>query len=110
MMPIIKILLTSLIIYFCSWLAEKMPNLAGFIVAMPITSLLTILFLHYKTNDLHNSIEFAKSILIAVPISLLFFMPFLVAEKLKLNFEICLGLGLVLLFFGYLIHKRIFNY
>jgi hypothetical protein len=103
---IFKIFISTSIIVFSSWLAGKKPGLAGFIFALPISTLLVIP-LHYKEwSDAAKSVEFAKSIFYSVPLSLLFFVPFLFAEKFQLNFWTMYSLGIVLLAAGYFIHSR----
>ena len=39
-----KVFLAGLIIAFSSWLAGQYPKLAGFIIALPIASLIAIIF------------------------------------------------------------------
>lgn len=104
---ILKTLIASLLISSVSWLANKNTTLAGFLTALPLTSMLALAFAQLQNNDSSNSIEYAKSIFIAVPISLLFFVPFLFANKLQLNFWVCFGTGVLLLGIGYLIHSQI---
>jgi len=101
-----KIFISTSIIVFSSWLAGKKPGLAGFIFALPISTLLVIP-LHYKEwNDAGKTVEFAKSIFFSVPLSLVFFIPFLFAQKYQLNFWTMYSSGVVLLIFGYFIHSR----
>jgi len=81
---IVKVFISSVVIAFCSWLAAKKPELAGFIIALPIATLLALPLSHLEWQDKENSVRFAKSIFVGIPISLLFFVPFLVAEKINL--------------------------
>ena len=41
----LKVLFSGLIIAFASWLSVKKPILAGFIIALPLMSLISIFFL-----------------------------------------------------------------
>lgn len=102
-----KILLSSVIISFVSWLSGKKVGLAGFITALPLTTLLALAFSHLEWKDSAQSVAYAKSIFFAVPMSLLFFVPFLLANKLNLSFWGCYILGVFLLFVGYLTHSFI---
>jgi hypothetical protein len=103
---IVKVFISTSVIVFSSWLAGKKPGLAGFIFALPISTLL-VLPLHYKEwNDAGKTVEFAKSIFVSVPLSLVFFVPFLFAQKYQLNFWTMYGLGVALLVSGYFIHSR----
>lgn len=106
----VKILLSASIIAFSSWLAGKRPELAGFIVALPLTTLLAIAFSYVQYKDSAASVLFAKSIFVGVPVSLLFFVPFLLAGKLRLEFWQCYVIGLLLLTAGYFLHRQIMQW
>ena len=99
-----KVLLSSLIISFCSFLANKKPELAGFIVAMPLTTMLVLLFSYGEFQNSEKAVAFAKSIFVGVPLSLLFFIPFLFADRFNLGFIQCYVGGFMLLVFGYFTH------
>ena len=105
-----KTLLAGLIIAFSSWLAGQNPKMAGFIIALPIASLIAIAYTYYEHDNAANSILYAKSILIAVPVSYLFFVPFFFAKQLGNNFWLIYGSGILLLVLGYFIHKFIVNF
>ena len=104
-----KVLLAALVIAFASWLSGKKPELSGFIIALPIASIIAIAFSYLEHKNSENSIIFAKSILIGVPISYLFFVPFFFAKNLNMNFWIIYGLGIILLIIGYFVHKYLTN-
>lgn len=104
---ILKTIFAAVIISFVSWLSNKNTQLAGFLTALPLTTLLALLFGQVQWQDSVSSVKFAQSIFYAVPLSLLFFVPFLLANKLKLNFWTCYISGLVLLALGYIIHTKI---
>ena len=70
-----KVVAAGLIVAFSSWLAGQNPKLAGFIIALPLVSLIAILFSYYEHNDTEKTVMFTKSIFIAVPASYLFFVP-----------------------------------
>lgn len=102
-----KILLSSIIISFVSWLSGKKTGLAGFLTALPLTTLLALAFSQLEWKDSTQSVEYAKSVFVAIPVSLLFFLPFLLAQKLNLNFWSCYLIGIGLLIIGYFIHNYI---
>ncbi len=104
-----KILISSIIIAFSSWLAGRKSLLAGFIVALPITSILSILFAYLQYRDMQKMNEFATSILISVPLSLLFFIPFVLNKWLHMNFILTFTFGIFLLFIAFIIHHLIFK-
>jgi len=103
----LKILVASSVISFTSWLSAKKPDLAGFIIALPIASLLVLAFSYLQYHDTKASISFAKSILVGVPVSWLFFLPFFFAEKFNYGFWISYVVGIALLVIGFFLHRYI---
>jgi len=103
----LKVFISATVISAVSWLSGKKPELAGFIIALPIASLLALGFSYFEHKNDTISIEFAKSILLAVPVSWLFFLPFFFAEKYDYGFWVSYAVGLALLVIGYFLHKYI---
>jgi len=104
---ILKIGSAATIIAFASWLAGKKPQLAGFIVALPVASLVALAFSYLEHQDAEASITFAKSILVGVPVSYLFFLPFFFADRLGNSFWLSYITGVALLVIGFFIHRYI---
>ena len=102
-----KVLLAALVIAFASWLSGKKPELSGFIIALPIASIIAIAFSYLEHKNTENTVIFAKSILVGIPVSYLFFLPFFFAKNFNMNFWLVYGLGLILLLIGYFVHKYI---
>ena len=102
-----KVLLAALVIAFASWLSGKKPELSGFIIALPIASIIAIAFSYLEHKNTENTVIFAKSILVGVPVSYFFFLPFFFAKNLSMNFWLVYGLGIILLVMGYFVHKYI---
>ncbi|MAI29157.1 MAG: hypothetical protein CMP38_02995 [Rickettsiales bacterium] len=107
---IAKVLFSAIVISFASWLSIKKPVLAGFIIALPLLSILSIAFSYAEHKNLDKTILFAKSIVIGIPASLTFFLPFFFAKTLGLNFITTYTLALFLLIIGFVAHKFIMNY
>lgn len=101
----IKMGIAAAVIGFSSWLSGKRPELAGFIIALPITSLVALAFSYLEHKNAEASITFAKSILIGVPVSWLFFVPFFFADRLGGHFWLCYAIGLALLVVSFLLHR-----
>ena len=95
-----KTLIAAIIISFVSWLSGKKTGL-------PLTTLLALAFSQLEWGNSTQSVEYAKSVFLAIPVSLLFFVPFLFAQKLNLSFWGCYFSGIVLLGFGYFIHAHL---
>ena len=102
-----KTVIAALLISFASWLSGKRSDLAGFFVALPIATLIVLVFAHTEHQNPATSIAFAKSVFVGIPISLLFFVPFLLAEKLSIPFWGCYFGGIILLVAGFFLHKAI---
>lgn len=110
MIPVIKVVMAAIIIAFASWLSHKKPEAAGFIIALPLLSILAILFSYMEYKDASTTITFAKSILVAVPVSYLFFLPFFFAERFPLGFWGSYIVGLLLLAGGYFLHQWVMKF
>ena len=106
----LKALLAGLIIAFSSWFAGQNPRMAGFIIALPIASLIAIAFVYFEYNSVEKTVLYAKSILVAVPVSYLFFLPFFFAKQFYMNFWMIYGSGILLLALGFFIHKYFANF
>ena len=85
-----KVIVAALIIAFSSWLSGIYPKLAGF-----IKSLIAILFSYYEYKDVDRTVTFTKSILVAIPVSYLFFLFF--SKSLGMNFYLMYGLGILII-------------
>ena len=107
MIFLVKVLLAASVIAFASWLSGKKPELSGFIIALPIASIIAIAFSYLEHKNTENTIIFAKSILVGIPVSYLFFLPFFFAKNFNMNFWLIYGLGIILLLIGYFVHKYI---
>lgn len=101
---ILKILISAIVISFASRLSGEKPKLAGLIVALPLGTMLALFFSQTEFRDAGKSVAFAKSIFYAIPLSLLFFVPFLFAEKVKIPFWGLYGTGVAFVGTGYFIY------
>ncbi|HVP28709.1 MAG TPA: hypothetical protein VMW35_06060 [Myxococcota bacterium] len=108
-MLLFKMVLTAGIVAFTSWLSGRAPGVAGFLVALPITSMLVLPFSRAEYADPAVAFAFARSIFLAVPLTLLFFAPFLLAARLGLGFWQAYAAGSALLVVSYLAHRALFG-
>ena len=97
----IKVLISSAVIAGASHLAGRKPMLAGLVVAFPIISMLSLTWAYIQHRDMNKLNDFAISILIAMPLSLTFFIPFIANRWLKMNFFMSFALGLFCLSTAY---------
>lgn len=105
--PAVKIAIAACTIAFASWLSGKRPDLAGFIIALPLSTMLVLAFSYTEYKDPEAAVKFAVSILAAIPMSLLFFVPFLLAKKIAMPFWGMYAAGVGLIIIGYFIHQFI---
>src|ERR1035437_7796649 len=102
---ILNIFLSASIISTALYVAKTNPVLGGFIISLPVSTLIALGFSKTQNQDLGNTFILAKSIFVSVPVTLLFFVPFLFAERLKITFWLAYFMGVVLLGFGFFIHR-----
>jgi hypothetical protein len=107
---VLRVGIAVAVITIASWLSGKKPELAGFITALPLVSILAIAFSFQEHQDLAATSQYARSIILAVPVSWLFFVPFFFSEKWHLGFWPSWALGLVLLAGGFFIHQWIMGF
>lgn len=104
-----NIALTSTLLSLVLWLSKTNPNLGGFILSLPVSTLIVLALSKIQNGDVGNTFTLAKSIFVGVPSTLLFFVPFLVADKLKISFWSSYLIGFVLLGVSYGIHKWVIS-
>ena len=104
---ILKAGIAAFVIVFASWLSGKKPEMAGFLTALPLVSIMAIAFAYTQHQDVSVTSQYAKSIILAVPVSWLFFVPFFFTEKFDLGFWPSWVMGLALLVVGYFLHQWI---
>ncbi len=94
---IAKLLVSALVIALASEIAKRDPFLGALLVALPLTSLLAMGWLFAETRDNALVTRFARDILLWVPVSLVFFVPFLLEARTRLGFVPNLLAGVALL-------------
>lgn len=92
-----KVLVSAVILAVASEVAKKDTFWGALIVALPLTSVLAMLWLYADTRDDARVAAFARDILMLVPVSLVLFIPFVLEKKTHWGFAINLGTGLALL-------------
>jgi len=107
---VFNVIFSACVISFVAWLSGQAPRLAGFIIALPLTTLLVLPLSYWQHGNAEISVDLAKSIFIAVPVSLVFFIPFLLAGYFKLTFWQAYGAGFALLFLGYHAHRLLVRF
>ncbi len=103
----LNILVSAAAISFAAWLSGRFPATAGFIVALPLATLLVLPLSQLQHANPENTILLARSIFLAIPVSLAFFIPFLISDRVGLSFWQAYGLGCLILPLGYLVHRAV---
>ena len=105
MAVVLNTLISAVVIGLVAWLSRRYPVTAGFVVALPLATMLVLPLAYLQHRDPTTAFDLAKSILVALPISVLFFIPFLLRERL--SFWSAYAIGCALLPVGYLAHRAI---
>jgi hypothetical protein len=105
MLFLLNTLVSAIVIAAVAWVSRKIPETAGFIVALPLATMLVLPLAYLQHRDSGSAFELARSILVALPITLLFFVPFLFRERL--SFWGAYAIGCALLPLGYFAHRAI---
>ena len=83
---IVKIAVSAVIIAGVSELAKRMPSLGGLIAAMPLTTLLVLIWLYAETGDYQLAHTFTRSVLYAIIPTIFFFITALYLFKRGTSF------------------------
>lgn len=94
---IAKVLVSAVMIGAATEVAKRHPFWGAVIIALPLTSILAMSWLYAETRDNLLLTQFAKDIFVIVPVSLVFFLPFLLEKKTSLGFIANMLVGLALL-------------
>jgi len=94
---IAKILVSALVIAVATEVAKRDSFWGALLVALPLTSILAVGWLYVETRDNLLVTRFARDVLLLVPVSLVFFLPFLLEDKTRFGFVPNLIAGLALL-------------
>ena len=105
MLFVLNTLVSALVIGVAAWLSRRYPSGAGFLVALPLATMLVLPLAYLQHRDPGSVFQMARSILVAVPITVLFFVPFLMRDRF--SFWGAYALGCALLPVGYFLHRAI---
>lgn len=94
---ITKILISALIIAFVSEIAKRYTLLGGLIAAMPITTLLSIIWIYFDKKDTALISNFLISVVFGTILSFIFFICAILLLKKGMNFYLTLIISLSVL-------------
>jgi len=107
----IKILISVIIIVFCTQIGRRLPTLAGLVAVMPLTGLIVLVWLYTDNPDNFNIvIDYTKGALWGILPSILFFLTAFICFRKHLSLWIVLcasfAVWLIAAFFHqWLLHK-----
>ena len=102
-----KTLFSALFIAGVSSLATRYPVLAGYLTALPLTTILVLSMTYMQTGDGSAAARTGLAIFAALPLTLTFFLPFLFYERFKGHFWLYMLAGLTLLYLGSFVHRAL---
>lgn len=103
---IAKLVISAALIAAATEVAKRYPFWGAVIIVLPLTTVLAMSWLYIETRDNALVSQFARDVFFLVPLSLLFFVPFLFEPKTHWGFGLNLTLGLVLLAGAALVLRR----
>jgi len=106
---LIKVVISALIIAGVSELAKKNTALAAIFIAIPIMTVLSMIWIYMDTKDLGKISAFSYEVLIAVIPTLLFFLLIPLFIKLYNNFILSLVLSSVIMVIIFLIYSFVLS-
>lgn len=99
-MLFLKLLISVGILLGASEVAKRSALLGALILALPLVSMLSMVWLYVDTKDTAKVSEFARDIFYLVPPSLLFFLPFLVESRTHWGFWLNFFIGIFIMLAG----------
>jgi hypothetical protein len=105
----VNLLISVGVILAATWLSRRQPATAGFVAALPITTMLVLLLGRLDDVRFDDQVRFSRSLLVGIPLGATFLLPFVAAPRFGLSFWSSFIAGLVLLSAGYALHRWIFG-
>ena len=102
---IVKVAVSAVIIAGVSELAKRMPSLGGLVAAMPLTTLLVLIWLFAETGDYQLAHTFTRSVLYAIIPTIFFYITALYLFKRGTSFIIILLVSFVVFLGAAAVHQ-----
>jgi hypothetical protein len=106
---VVNVVVSVGVILAATWLSKRYPPTAGFVAALPVTTILVLLLGRLDDVRFEEQVRFARGLLVGIPLGATFLLPFVVAPRLGLSFWTAFASGLVLLSMGWAVHRWIFG-
>lgn len=102
-----KIFITALIVAAITEISKKSVSIGGLIAAMPILTIIALVWFYYEKRDNIFMADFTKSVLAGFPMTIMFFIPTIYLFKKGYNFYLVMFVGIVFLAIGAYIQQKI---
>ena len=103
---VIKVIISALIIAIVSEIAKRYTLLGGLIAAMPITTLLSIIWIYLENKDPVLISNFLTAVVFGTILSFSFFICAIILLKRGINFYIAMLISLFVLFIGAYVYQK----
>ncbi len=104
---VINVVFSALVIGAATYLSRRYPGTAGFVAALPLTTMLLFALGRAQHGEAFESARLGKSMLLAIPLSSTFLLPFVFGPKLNLSFGLSYLAGIGLLVLGFVLHRAL---
>jgi hypothetical protein len=94
---IFKALLSGFLIAAISSVAKTSPKWAAMLTALPMMTILSLIWIYVETRDIHKLEHYTRDVFIWILPTLIFFVAALAFFKLRLQFEWVLSLSLLMM-------------
>lgn len=102
---LVKVVLSAFIIAGVSEVARRLPSLGGLIAAMPLTTLLALIWLYTETGDYQLAASFTRSVLFGIIPTIFFFVTALYLFRKGATFVVVLSGSFVVFTIAAVIHQ-----
>ncbi|GDX97247.1 hypothetical protein LBMAG47_29120 [Planctomycetia bacterium] len=93
---LVRTLIAAIVIVAASEFGRRSPRLGGFILSLPLVSMLAMLMAWFRDHDIVALSRFARETLVFVVCGLPFFVPLAFAQQLGLGFWAAMVAGTAL--------------
>jgi hypothetical protein len=98
---IIKLIITTLLIVLISEIAKRNSLAGAILAAIPLVSILAMIWMYIDTNDSSSAVEFSNSIIWLIVPSMTLFIVFPILIKKGMSFYPSLSIAILMTIFAY---------
>jgi hypothetical protein len=92
---VLKAIISGTLIAAASEVAKRFPLWGAIMVSVPLTSLLTVMWIYLETSDIVKSADFLRNVFWAHLPTLVFFILCPILLRMGMNFWVSIALGLL---------------